>query len=242
MIAAFFAMVHPARAAIYKYTDQDGTIHFSDTPVAGALKVANDRRGGEHAGTFAGRQAAAGASSTRIEDLIKRKSMKYRIDPSLVKAVIRAESGFNCTAVSDKGAMGLMQLMPATAVSLGVYNPFDPAENIEGGVRYLSSLLQRFGGNLTLALAAYNAGPKYIEKYGVIPPYRETENYIRKVLSSYRGGAMCSLDGGDFRPGESPAGRSVSASRRPRIRKPTVIYKVALRDGTVLYTNTPPGF
>lgn len=235
LIAALLASAHPAGAAIYKYIDQDGVIHFSDTPASGAVKVADDRKDGGRAAAAGGQPGVTGPSPARIDDLIKLKSLKYRIDPSLVKAVIKTESGFNCSAVSGKGAMGLMQLMPATAVSLGVYNPFDPEENIEGGVRYLRNLLERFGGNLTLALAAYNAGPKHIEKYGVIPAYRETENYIKKVLSSYHGGAACSLDGGDYRS-DSPA------PRRTRRKEPTVIYKIALKDGTVLYTNTPPGF
>ena len=235
LIAALLFPARPAGAAIYKYVEPDGTIHFTDTPASGAVKVANDRRA-EVRAAAAGRQPSGPVlSHSEIEGIIKSKSKKYQVDPSLVKAVIRAESGFNCSAVSRKGAMGLMQLMPSTAVSMGVYDPFDPEQNIEGGIRYLSDLLGRFGGNLTLALAAYNAGPKYIEKYGSIPPYRETGDYIRKILASYRGGAFCSPAAG-YRP------RGGKTSARRKERKTEIIYRIALRDGTVLYTNNPPGF
>lgn len=105
----------------------------------------------------------------------------------LVQAVVQVESGYNAKAVSSKGAMGLMQLMPDTARMLGVRDAFDPQDNIRGGTTYLRRMNERFGGDLTLALAAYNAGPKAVEQYGGVPPYRETRNYVRKVFSLYRG-------------------------------------------------------
>jgi len=128
--------------------------------------------------------APAPVPPEQIDALVEQNASTWQVDPSLIKAVIANESGFNAAATSKVGAQGLMQLMPETAASLGVRNPYDPVQNVAGGTRYLRSLLDRFGGDSRLAVAAYNAGPEAVEKYGGVPPYAETQNYVQNVLAS----------------------------------------------------------
>ena len=121
----------------------------------------------------------------QIISMIDKASEKYGVDSKLVQALVQQESGFNPNAKSKAGALGLMQLMPSTAKGLGVTNPMDPQQNIEGGVKYLKSMLNRFHGNTILALAAYNAGPNAVSKYDGVPPYKETQNYVKSILKNY---------------------------------------------------------
>ena len=121
-----------------------------------------------------------------LEGLIQGKAAQHGLDPDLLKAIIRNESAFNAKARSPVGAEGLMQLMPGTARGLGVTNSFDPEQNIDGGARYLKGLLKKYDQSVPLAVAAYNAGPGAVDRYGGIPPYAETSHYVKKVLQSYK--------------------------------------------------------
>ncbi|HTX55916.1 MAG TPA: lytic transglycosylase domain-containing protein [Candidatus Acidoferrales bacterium] len=129
--------------------------------------------------------APAMVPPAQIDALVNDNAQAQAVDPALIKAIIANESGFNANATSTAGAQGLMQLMPGTAAGLGVTDPYDPAQNVAGGTKYIKGLLDRFDGDVRLAVAAYNAGPGAVEKYGGVPPYAETQNYVQNVLSSY---------------------------------------------------------
>lgn len=175
--------ITPVNADIYKYEDAEGVLHFTDAPTDRRFKVfmRDIKKDRQLRTSF--RLSNCGRDPKEFEPIINSCAMEYGVDKSLVKAVIHAESGYNPNAVSPKGAAGLMQLMPKTAQGLKVSNSFDPAENIRGGVRYLRFLLDTFKGDVQLALAAYNAGLSKVAKYGGIPPYEETRNYVTKVMN-----------------------------------------------------------
>jgi soluble lytic murein transglycosylase len=167
-------------ADIYMYIDANGVMHFTNAPTA------SDR---EYKVFIRERQSRSKPfySTDKYDDIITDASDQYGVDSRLVKAIIKAESDFNPRAVSGKGAMGLMQIMPENFQHLQIENPFDPRENIMGGTRYFKYLYDRFEGQLALSLAAYNAGPTTVDHYNKsIPPYRETEQYVERVLKYYR--------------------------------------------------------
>jgi soluble lytic murein transglycosylase len=167
----------------------------------------------QRARRFSGRLLPAPSSDTDLEPLIAQHSEAQNLDPKLVRAVIQTESGYNRKALSNKGAMGLMQLMPATASLLNVHNPFDADENLRGGTAYLRSLIDRFAGSLELAVAAYNAGPGAVQKHRGIPPYQETREYVRRVLSLYRGAAPAMTMSASKGPAPDPLRRKPYITR-----------------------------
>ena len=173
-------------AGIYRYVDENGVIHFTNCPREPKFKLyiresKEDVGNDNHSSSFPYIK-----DSNQYDSLISELSKKYQVDFALVKAMIRAESGFNPFAVSRKGAKGLMQLMPETALRMNVSNIFNPRENIDGGVRYFKYLLSLFDDDLRLSLAAYNAGENLVGELRSIPPYRETVDYVKKVLSYYQ--------------------------------------------------------
>ena len=174
-----------SRADVYVYRDKQGVINFTNVPSHSGYRRVIRESNPQSTGTL--------YSPSTYEDLIVTASNRYSIDPDLIRAVIKVESDFNSHARSHKGAMGLMQLMPETARLHNVTDLFDPAENIDGGVRHLRLLLGRYQNDLALSLAAYNAGSKAVEKHRGIPPFAETQQYVRRVLryyDSYRGTAQ----------------------------------------------------
>jgi soluble lytic murein transglycosylase-like protein len=173
----------PARADIYRYEDPEGTLHFTDAPTDKRFKVFMKDIKKDQKLRTAFKLPGFARNPAQFEPIISSCSREFGVDSSLVKAVIHAESGYNPNAISPKGAQGLMQLMPKTAQGLKVTDCLNPSDNIRGGVRYLRFLLDTFKGNESLALAAYNSGLGAVAKYGGIPPYQETQNYVAKVLS-----------------------------------------------------------
>src|SRR5438309_9337965 len=167
----------PGAADVYVYKDKQGVLTFTNVPThQGFRRVIREGYA---------RASSLGSSAYSYEDLIRSASDRHSVDPDLIRAVIKVESDFDSSARSNKGAMGLMQLMPETARLHNVVDLYNPSANIDGGVRHLKLLLGKYQGDLELSLAAYNAGVNAVEKYGGIPPFGETKDYIRRVLRYY---------------------------------------------------------
>ena len=193
-------------ARVYRNVDASGLVRYTNIPHPNIPHPSFSSRG------------KPSEPPSGLRDMIRSTASRHGISPQLVEAIVAVESSFNPLAVSRKGAMGLMQLMPETANAYAVRNPFDPLENIQGGIRLLRDLLHQFQGDLPLVLAAYNAGGKAVVEYNGIPPYRETQEYVKKVLGRYGGS-----------PVMYP--RTVSASYR--------LYRVISPGGTPHYSNLP---
>jgi len=178
IVASLFAP-RPGDAAIYSFVDNMGVLHFSNVPDDPRYRLVPGM-------SIPRRQNRPVLSRYNYDAVIDSTARRFNVDPHLVRAVIKTESNFDPRAVSQKGAMGLMQLMPETARDMEIQNPFDPMENIFAGTRYLRKLFDQFDGDLGLALAAYNAGPTLVAKTGGIPMINETIEYIKKVLITYK--------------------------------------------------------
>lgn len=176
IIITFFAP--GAIADIYRYIDENGVMHFSNAPTSSSNEFKLFLRERD-------KSAPSWYYSEKYDDLITEASERFGVSFPLLKAIIKAESDFDAQAVSKKGAMGLMQIMPQNFKLLGLEDPFDPTQNINAGARYFKHLYNRFNGKLALSLAAYNAGPTAVDRYKTIPPYDETEEYVRRVLKYY---------------------------------------------------------
>lgn len=184
--AVFLTLAAEAQARVYVYRDTDGAVRFTNAPAVPGKREARFRLASSAwprtRWASPGIGSVGGARRTRYDEIINEAAIRHCVDSNLIKAVIRVESDFVPHAVSPKGALGLMQLMPSTARMLRVRRAFDPNANVDGGVRHLRYLLDRFQGNLRLALAAYNAGEGAVAKHRGIPPYAETRDYVSRVL------------------------------------------------------------
>jgi soluble lytic murein transglycosylase-like protein len=227
----------PAHGQLSSYVDEHGNLVYinansaprkapKEAPSAASAanqKAPEPKRSGANSATDHAQAADRPLASDRtvrgeaLRQIVREKAEKHNVDPALVSAVISTESNWNTSALSSKGAQGLMQLVPGTARKLGVFNVWDPEENVDAGVRYLRMLLERYNGDLPKALAAYNAGPSVVDRWGGIPNYRETRDYVRKVTNTY------------FQPGSNQQPFSRAASRQ--------IYRTTAADGRVVFTN-----
>ena len=177
LIILTFFVIPALSADIYVYRDSQGILHFTNAPTSLKFK-SYMRESGPNTVTI--------LPDVSFDDVIAEAAVKNDLSFYLIKALIHVESYFNPYAVSKKGALGLMQIMPENLETLNIDHPFDPRENVMGGASYLKNMLKRFDGKLELALAAYNAGPTVVEKYSAVPPFRETQEYVQRVLKQFK--------------------------------------------------------
>ena len=177
VLTLLFSAGIAVHADIYRYIDENGVMHFTNTPTSSTQQFKLFLREKP--------KINPRYSSKKYDDIIANASQQYDVSFPLLKAIIKAESGFDPRAVSKKGAKGLMQIMPENFKPLGIKDPFDPSQNIHAGARYFKQMYDRFKGKLPLSLAAYNAGPTAVERYKTVPPYEETEEYVKRVLKFY---------------------------------------------------------
>jgi soluble lytic murein transglycosylase-like protein len=203
--------------SIYYQKEKDGTIRLTNAPEGR----------GYHTYLTTGHYSSSVEVSGEYSNHIRTAASEFGVDPNLVKAVISTESNFDPRAISPKGARGLMQLMPSTASRFGVKDVFDPAQNISGGVRYLRYLLDLFGGDLVLALAAYNAGEKIVQNNQGVPNYRETRDYVDRVLTRYG------------LPGKGERIRSSKQSGKAPAARSSPIYRTVSGDGALVFSDSP---
>ncbi len=190
IISALFVTIFSSCsfADIYRYTAANGKIYYTDKPKSAKYKRIIVTKKKKSKSSKKGFAKYLKLKKAKYSPIIQSMAAKYQVDPKLIHAVIQVESAYNHKAISPAGALGLMQLMPSTATRYGVNNPHDPDQNIDGGIRYLKDLLAMFKSNLSLALAAYNAGENAVIKYhNSIPPFPETQAYVKKVLRLYQG-------------------------------------------------------
>lgn len=186
LLASLLLFTRDSSAGIYRYVDENGVIHFTNCPRDPKFKLYFRESSEDPSLNLRTASYGSVRNTNAYDHLISEYAQRYQVDFALIKSIIRAESGFNPDAISRKGARGLMQLMPETALRMNVSNVHNPRENIAGGVRYFRHLLSLFNNNLQLSLAAYNAGETLVSELGAIPPYRETADYVQKVMSFYQ--------------------------------------------------------
>ena len=209
---AVLTIAPSAWSQTHQFIGRDGTVHYTNAPTDPRYRrMAGSGVSGTERGWL---RVPVATPPSSLNEMIRNAAQRHGVSEDLVAAVIRVESGFNARAVSRKGARGLMQLMPGTAAILGVRDSFDPIDNIDGGVRHLRSLIDRYGSNVPLALAAYNAGAGAVDNYRGIPPYPETQAYVERILGILGGSA-------------------VAAAVRPT-------YQYTDGEGATVYTNIPP--